>query len=249
MGSRTNSPPSMSRPHSSAAFYVRSFCLSLLFSLFFYTYIYFFLLLSLLFFARFSSAVCARKITQLVNCTNNMSALLQRSFKQGRECATNLRQARGQDERVPTRYRSTGYGLVWSALVWLPVFHHYSSVLKFRWGMKWKHVHQKIASTSSNKTQPQYGLNAWPKVLITHKQGEQRGSKERGTDPRSGLQSFFHIDGPSSLPVCVCVWERKPITKRPVCVQPPPGTKPKISEWKAKEQPIRVDAAVCSMSE
>lgn len=69
------------------------------------------------FFARFSSAVCARKITQLVNCTNNMSALLQRSFKQGRECATNLRAGKRQDERVPTRYRSTGYGLVWSGLV------------------------------------------------------------------------------------------------------------------------------------
>lgn len=106
----------MFRPHSSAAFYVRSFCLSLLFSLFFYTFIYFFLLL-LLFFARFSSAVCARKITQLVNCTNNMSALLQRSFKQGRECATNLRAGKRQGERVPTRYRSTGYGLVWSGLV------------------------------------------------------------------------------------------------------------------------------------
>lgn len=178
------------------------------FLLFFYTFIYFFLLL-LLFFARFSSAVCARKITQLVNCTNNMSALLQRSFKQGRECATNLRAGKRQGERVPTRYRSTGYGLVWfgfvwSALVWLPVFHHYSSVLKFRWGMKWKHVHQKIASTSSNKTQPQFGLNAWPKVLITHKQEGQR-ERERGKgNPRSGLQSFFHIDEPSSVRVCVC---------------------------------------------
>lgn len=127
---------------------------------FFYTYIYFFLLLSLLFFARFSSAVCARKITQLVNCTNNMSALLQRSFKQGRECATNLRAGKRQDERVPTRYRSTGYGLVWFGLVWLPVFHHYSSVLKFWVRNEMKACAPKIASTSSNKTQPQFGLNA-----------------------------------------------------------------------------------------
>lgn len=229
----------MFRPHSSAAFYVRSFCLSLPFSPFFIR-LFISFCCSCCFFARFSSAVCARKITQLVNCTNNMSALLQRSFKQGRECATNLRTGKRQDERVPTRYRSTGYGLVWfgfvwSALVWLPVFHHYSSVLKFRWGMKWKHVHQKIASTSSNKTQPQFGLNAWPKVLITHKQEGQR-ERERGKgDPRSGLQSFFHIDEPSSLRVCVCVWKRKPITKRPVCVQPPPGTQnPKLVNEKPK---------------
>lgn len=117
MGSSSTNSPSMSRPDSSAAFYVRSFCLSLLFSLFFIR-LFISFCCSCCFFARFSSAVCARKITQLVNCTNNMSALLQRSFKQGRECATNLRAGKRQDERVPTRYRSTGYGLVWSGLVW-----------------------------------------------------------------------------------------------------------------------------------
>lgn len=71
----------------------------------------FFFIYIFVFFARFSSAVCARKITQLVNCTNNMSALLQRSFKQGRECATNLRAGRGGGERrrrLPTWYGSTG---------------------------------------------------------------------------------------------------------------------------------------------
>lgn len=165
------------------------------------------------FFARFSSAVCARKITQLVNCTNNMSALLQRSFKQGRECATNLRAGKRQDERVPTRYRSTGYGLVWfgfvwSALVWLPVFHHYSSVLKFRWGMKWKHVHQKIASTSSNKTQPQFGLNAWPKVLITHKQEGQRERARRGEPSQRSAKFFPYRWALESASVRECVCER-----------------------------------------
>lgn len=85
--------------------------------LFFFIRLFISFCCSCCFFARFSSAVCARKITQLVNCTNNMSALLQRSFKQGRECATNLRAGKRQDERVPTRYRSTGYGLVWSGLV------------------------------------------------------------------------------------------------------------------------------------
>lgn len=145
---------------------------------------------------------------------------------------------RERPHSVPFDWLRSGlvwFGFVWSALVWLPVFHHYSSVLKFRWGMKWKHVHQKIASTSSNKTQPQFGLNAWPKVLITHKQEGQR-ERERGKgDPRSGLQSFFHIDEPSSLRVCVSVWKRKPITKRPVCVQPPPGTQnPKLVNEKPK---------------
>lgn len=182
--------------------------------LFFYTIRIFISFCCSRFFARFSSAVCARKITQLVNCTNNMSALLQRSFKQGRECATNLRagkrhETRGSPLEVWFDWLRSGlvwFGLVCSALVWLLVFHHYSSVLKFRCGMKWKHVHQKIASTSSNKTQPQFGLNAWPKVLITHKQEGQkervREGEGRGTDPRSGLQSFFHIEKPSSVRVC-----------------------------------------------
>lgn len=178
--------------------------------LFFFIRLFISFCCSCCFFARFSSAVCARKITQLVNCTNNMSALLQRSFKQGRECATNLRAGKRQDERVPTRYRSTGYGLVWfgfvwSALVWLPVFHHYSSVLKFRWGMKWKHVHQKIASTSSNKTQPQCGLNAWPKVLITHKQEGQRARK--GEPSQRSAKFFPYRRALESASVRVCVKE------------------------------------------
>lgn len=211
MGSSTNSPPF----HDQAPFECCLLCaLVLPFSpVFSYFFIRLFISFccSCCFFARFSSAVCARKITQLVNCTNNMSALLQRSFKQGRECATNLRAGKRQDERVPTRYRSTGYGLVWfgfvwSALVWLPVFHHYSSVLKFRWGMKWKHVHQKIASTSSNKTQPQFGLNAWPKVLITHKQEGQSGSEERGT--LAAVCKVFSISTSPRVCECACVCAR-----------------------------------------
>lgn len=68
------------------------------------------------FFARFSSAVCARKITQLVNCTNNMSALLQRSFKQARECATNLRAGKRHESRGSPL--GVWFDWLWSGLVW-----------------------------------------------------------------------------------------------------------------------------------
>lgn len=109
--------------------------------LFFYTIRIFISFCCSRFFARFSSAVCARKITQLVNCTNNMSALLQRSFKQGRECATNLRAGKRHKTRGSplgmVRLAMVGSGLVWFARLWSGCLCSIITQVSLSFGAEW----------------------------------------------------------------------------------------------------------------